>query len=66
MIRSFRKLMEQEETPNAPRFKRISGYIEGEGTQADHVQIESVTRNIISSEPYIPWIVTDGSGFRNQ
>jgi putative membrane protein len=54
------KLMEQEETPNAPRFKRISGYIEGEGTQADHVQIESVTRNIISSEPYIPWLVTDG------
>lgn len=53
-------LMEQEEAPNAPRFKRISGYIEVEGSGADHVQVEAVSRNIISSEPFIPWFEPEG------
>jgi putative membrane protein len=52
------QLMQQEDVPDQPEYQRIGQIINSESTLGEFtvVEIETVARKIISSEPFIPWL----------
>jgi putative membrane protein len=50
------ELMAQNEKPNTPSYEKIRGTIEVEGAADAHVEVQTISRQLIKSEPFIPWI----------
>jgi len=52
------QLMQQEDVPDQPEYQRISQVINSESALGEFtiVEIETVARKVISSEPFIPWL----------
>jgi putative membrane protein len=52
------ELLEENEPDPAPRYKRIGRIINPEATfeQFRRVEVETVSRKLVSSTPYLPWV----------
>lgn len=55
------ELMERDEPPMAPRYQRIGRVLNPDATfeQFRRVEVETVSRNLLTSEPFLPWFVSD-------